>query len=79
MVDRSAPAPVERAAYGSDPCAPYASDNIARVRCEWINGPERQEYVPPAGEGASLDTQISCLPVRDRPQQYAECIARGYL
>ena len=78
-VDRSASATPEPVAYPIDPCTAYQNDNIARVRCEWISGPQRAEYVPPAGEGAPLDVQISCLPVRDRSQQYGNCIAQGYL
>lgn len=78
-VDRSASATPEPVAYPIDPCTAYQNDNIARVRCEWITGPQRAEYVPPAGEGAPLDVQISCLPVRDRSQQYGNCIAQGYL
>ena len=62
-----------------DPCGPYSFDNDLLMRCLWVTGPQRAEYVPPAGEGAALDVQIQCLPVRDRPQQYAGCIARGYL
>jgi len=76
VVDRSAPGAVF---YPIDSCTAYENDNIARVRCEWITGPQRAEYVPAAGEGAPLDVQISCLPVRDRPQQYGSCIAQGYL
>jgi hypothetical protein len=66
-------------APAADPCAPYENDNIARIRCEWVTGPQRAEYVPAAGQNAPLDTQISCLPVRDRGQQYADCIRRGQL
>ena len=61
-----------------DPCAGF-KDDIDHLRCEWVTGPERSEFVPPAGENAPLAVQVECLPLREQPQAYALCIARGHV
>ena len=61
-----------------DPCAGF-KDDIDHLRCDWVTGPERSEFVPPAGENAPLAVQVECLPLREQPQAYALCIARGHV
>jgi hypothetical protein len=79
VVVRAAPTrppspPVEQESYFSDECAQYLSDQAMHLRCQWLTGPDRDDYIPAIGLDAPLATQMRCYPLRDELEQYRDCI-----
>ena len=58
-------------------CTAYLGDQAMHLRCQWITGPDRAEYVPEPGRNASLAVQMRCHPLREEPAHYAACVAKG--
>jgi hypothetical protein len=70
---RPSPA-VEQESYFSDDCAQYLGDQAMHLRCQWLTGPDRDDYIPAVGRDVPLATQMRCYPLRDELVQYEDCI-----
>ena len=58
-------------------CTAYLGDQAMYLRCQWVTGPDRAQYVPETGRNASLAVQMRCHPLREEPAHYAACVAKG--
>ncbi len=67
------PPPAE---FFSDDCSQYLNDQAMHLRCQTITGPDRDQFVPPAGMSASLAEQMRCHPLREDPVGYEVCLHR---
>ena len=80
MIQREAQ-PVVAAVSGDDiideACTAYLGDQAMHLRCQWLTGPTRAEYVPEVGRNAALAVQMRCHPLREEPALYAACVAKG--
>lgn len=71
------PAPPEAAtSFFADACAEYLTDQAMHLRCQIVTGPDRDQYIPPAGRNASLADQMRCHPLREDPVGYDICLQR---
>jgi hypothetical protein len=63
--------------FVDEACTAYLNDQAMHLRCQWITGPDRADYVPEPGRNASLAVRMRCHPLREEPAQYAACVAKG--
>ena len=71
---RPSPPPMEQESYFSDDCAQYLGDQAMHLRCQWLTGPDRDDYIPAIGRDVPLATQMRCHPLRDELVPYEDCI-----
>ena len=62
--------------FFADACSEYLNDQAMHLRCQIVTGPDRDQYVPPAGWSAPLADQMRCHPLREDPIGYATCLHR---